>query len=424
MKLRTAFLFVMFCIPKLLVSQHSVTTLESENQVEYETTGTCLSSYNKELYQIFRLNGLEEDALYTLTVTNPSQLANLDDIEFSSESSDWEIHDNSSQYSQQWYWRGSDNGTDYITIDIYIDDYDDVALELSQTFSFSLGALIQGGNYIDTDFSSVEVYTPSYISGAFLDCSNPVSFDLEDLSDYGTSTWVIKQSGSTKASGSGTTASASNISTGSGEVTFTVSFSCGLDPLTFTKDFWFGKFENTVVTGTGGVCPSSLYMYTAQVPGGHESSYSYTWTYPSNWTKYSQYNNYVNLYTPSSPNYGTVRVAVTNSCGTSGYNGITVYPGYCGGYYMMSPNPGTTYIDLNVDSQKTSASKELAENDISISIVDKMGTVVYSDKVTSLPYRIDLSNYRKGEYIATILQTSKILSIKDPRIESIKFVVN
>lgn len=71
----------MFCIPKLLVSQHSVTTLESENQVEYETTGTCLSSYNKELYQIFRLNGLVEDALYTLTVTNPSQLDNLDDIE-------------------------------------------------------------------------------------------------------------------------------------------------------------------------------------------------------------------------------------------------------------------------------------------------------------------------------------------------------
>ena len=413
----------MFCFPKFLVSQHSVTTLKSENQIEYETTGTCLSGYHKELYQVFRLNDLVENGLYTLSVTNPSQLDNLDDIEFSASSSNWEIYDNSSQYSQQWYWRGSNNGTDYITIDVYIDDYDDVALDLSQNFSFSLGRIIQGGNYIVTGFSSVEVFTPSYISGAFLDCSNPVSFDLEELSDYGTASWVIKQFGSTKASGSGTTASASNITTGSGEVTFTVSFSCGLDPLTFTKDFWFGKFENTVVTGTGGVCPSSLYMYTAQVPGGHQSSYSYTWTYPSNWTKYSQYNNFVNLYTPSSPNYGTVRVSVTNSCGTSGYNGITVYPGYCGGYYMIMPNPGTTYIDLNVDPQKTTALNELTDNEISISIVDKMGTMVYANKVTSLPHRVDLSKFRKGEYIATILTSSKAVTTKDQRIESIKFIV-
>ncbi len=423
MKLRTAFLFVIFCFTKFLAGQHSVTTIKSENLIEYETTGNCNDGYHRELYHIFRLDGLDEDELYTLSVSHPSLLDNLDNISLSSDSYDWEIYDNTNVYSQEWIWRGEDNGTDYISIDVSISDHDDVEIDLSQTFSFSLGHLDQNGNNIITRTSEVKVYTPTYIGGDFLDCSNPITFDLEDLSSYGTSSWVIKQFGSTKASGSGTAASASNITTGSGEVIYTVSFSCGLDPLTFTKEFWFGKFENTVVTGTGGVCPSSLYMYTAQVPGGHQSSYSYTWTYPSNWSKYSQYNNFVHLYTPSSPNYGTVRVSITNSCGTSGYSGITVYPGYCGGYYMMMPNPSSTYIDLDVDSQKTTASEVITGNDITISIVDKMGTPIFSQNVTSLPYRIDTGKFKKGEYIATILTRSKAGYVKDQRVESIMFIV-
>lgn len=406
----------------LNAQQDFMSATRAVTEIEYETVLGCNHSYLQQATQAFEIDDLIYNRVYTFEITDPDDLDNLDDIQFEGYSQDWYIVVNNGQY-QQWRWEGDNGESDFINVDVYIDDYSNVELGLTQEFVISAAYQVGTNVYIDTATSSIEIITSSEIAGSFLDCSNPVQFDLEDKSQHGTATWVIKQSGSTKASGSGVTASASNINTGSGEVTFTVSFGCGLDPLTFTKDFWFGKFENTIVTGTGGVCPSSLYMYTANVPGGHESSYSYTWTYPNNWTKYSQYNNFVHLYTPSNPNYGTVRVAVTNSCGTSGYNGITVYPGYCGSYYLMSPNPGTTYIDLNVDTQKTSALRELTDNNISITIVDKMGTKVFANQVTSLPFRLDISKFQKGEYIATILTTSKITTNQYQRIESIKFIV-
>ena len=49
--------------------------------------------------------------------------------------------------------------------------------------------------------------------------------------------------------------------------------------------------------------------------------------------------------------YGTVRVKIDNGCGFSNYSGITVYPGYCGGYYMsFSPNPTTGETTLTIES--------------------------------------------------------------------------
>ncbi|TAL75072.1 MAG: hypothetical protein EPN88_03430 [Bacteroidetes bacterium] len=106
------------------------------------------------------------------------------------------------------------------------------------------------------------------------------------------------------------------------------------------KYFWIGIFANNVVTGQAAVCPNSIYTYTAQVPGGHYPSYSYSWTYPANWMYPYQYQNTIRLQTPMYPYYGTVRVSITNACGTSAYSGITVYPGYgCGGYYTIYPNP-------------------------------------------------------------------------------------
>ena len=61
-------------------------------------------------------------------------------------------------------------------------------------------------------------------------------------------------------------------------------------------------------------------------------------------------------------------------------------------------------------------------NDISLSIVDKMDNAIYSDNVTSLPFRIDTNKFRKGEYIARILTTSKVESEKVQRIDQLSLL--
>ncbi len=96
----------------------------------------------------------------------------------------------------------------------------------------------------------------------------------------------------------------------------------------------------------------------------------------------------------------------------------------CNGYYMMMPNPSQSYIDLDVDQSKISALAAVTNNDILLTIYDKMGTVVHTDNVTSLPLRIDTNKLKNGEYIATIHTQEKVGTEKKQWIESIIFIVS
>ena len=175
-------------------------------------------------------------------------------------------------------------------------------------------------------------------------------------------------------------------------------------------EFWVGKFNNTVVTGQAAVCPNTTYIYTAQVPFGNPSSYSYNWTYPSNWTKLSQEDNTVQLRTPSNPYYGTVRVSIENDCGWSNYSGITVYPGYCGGgYYLISPNPADDYLEINIDEKSniTETSEDIeslgSKSLTVIKIYDYIGRLMYSTQFREYPYKINTSNLPEGFYVIQII---------------------
>ena len=192
------------------------------------------------------------------------------------------------------------------------------------------------------------------------------------------------------------------------------------------KDLWVGKFQATAVTGTAAVCPDELYTYTAQVPGGHSSSYNYDWTYPGNWIWQAEMENWIRLKTAMyNPQYGTVRVRITNTCGTSGYSGMTVYPGYnCGGYYMAFPNPGSNYVDIDINPKMSTSMEDIYNNDISLSVYNKMGIVVLNSNVESLPYRIDTSGLPNGEYVVKIITRKKDGTEKDQRFESLKITVN
>jgi len=201
--------------------------------------------------------------------------------------------------------------------------------------------------------------------------------------------------------------------------------SCGHTIDLPTMDFYVGKFQSIVVDGTAAVCHNSLYVYEAEVPLGHKAGYSYSWTYPSGWYYYSQWNNYIHLQTPILPEnmtYGTVRVAITNECGTGNYSGITVYPSYsCGGYYMAAPNPSGYYTEIDISSDDAKSLETSYDSDIILTVVDKMGMPVMKVNVEGLPYNLDTSKLPNGEYIIQIISQPKG---REAMIDSIKLIVS
>ncbi|MCK4345730.1 MAG: hypothetical protein KAX05_10635 [Bacteroidales bacterium] len=193
-------------------------------------------------------------------------------------------------------------------------------------------------------------------SGDFLLCTTNKEYTLNDDPD-GTITWSVTPSNrTTPSSDSGNPAvikASSGTVFGYCYITYNLT-TCGNASYQIISDsFWVGKFHTTVVTGQAAVCPDELYTYTAQVPGGHSSSYNYDWTYPGNWIWQAEMENWIRLKTPKyDPDYGTVRVSIENECGWSNYSGITVYPGYCGGYFSVFPNPADDYVEISIEESK------------------------------------------------------------------------
>ena len=178
-----------------------------------------------------------------------------------------------------------------------------------------------------------------------------------------------------------------------------------------SKYFWVGIFQNLVVTGQAAVCPGNMYNYEAEVPGGHSSSYLYSWTKPSNWSIMSQYNNVISLYVPQyNPEYGTVRVSINNGCGTSAYSGITVYPGYnCGYYYVYYPNPTTD--EINVEAIDATTEKTL-ESDIigfSVRLFDSGQNLVTEGQTDKNKITVDVHQIPKGTYFLHIIERDQII---------------
>lgn len=198
---------------------------------------------------------------------------------------------------------------------------------------------------------------------------------------------------------------------GPGWIEATIPTECG-NIVIPRKDVWVGKFENTWVSGQSVVCPGNLYTYTAQVPGGHSPSYTYYWTYPSNWIFYSQYDNVLRLQTPMyNPQYGAVRVSIYNPCGTSEYSGITVYPrSGCGGYFTIYPNPASDNVTVEIESNAPISitddpSMIFPENyqaNYTISIFNRQGILLYTKTNTSKKTNISLNNLNDGLYIIEI----------------------
>ena len=128
-------------------------------------------------------------------------------------------------------------------------------------------------------------------------------------------------------------------------------------PKEITRQIWVGTYGSSLtIAGTSAVCPGNIYTYTATPPGGQQAyGQSYSWTKPSNWSIQSQAVNYITLQLPQyNPDYGPVQVSVNNGCGTT-VNGITAFPGYGCGSYLMNIFPNPVQEEITVEMTATDA---------------------------------------------------------------------
>ena len=183
---------------------------------------------------------------------------------------------------------------------------------------------------------------------------------------------------------------------------------CAAEPLLIHRDIQAGPYNTSQinVTGQSGVCPGNAYNYYANVSGFGGPS-TYTWTYPSNWSVFSQSGNYIRLYVPQyNPDYGTVMVSVNDGCGPSGYTGLTVYPYYnCGGYNIVYyPNPAEGQLTVEAVDQSDG---KLLDNgttvDFEMFILNDKNKIVKYGTSKNNRMVLDISDLKPGSYILIII---------------------
>ena len=91
MKRKLTFVLVMCSYTLTLLSQEFISATRSVTEIEYETTGTCIHPYLKEVYQVFEIDNLIHNQIYTLEISDPDDLDYIDDIQFEFNSQDWDI---------------------------------------------------------------------------------------------------------------------------------------------------------------------------------------------------------------------------------------------------------------------------------------------------------------------------------------------
>lgn len=274
------------------------------------------------------------------------------------------------------------------------------------------------------------------IAGTGPVCTSNRDFTLQDVPVGATVNWSISPTNLVNASsGTGTTATfraASSASNGWITLTFNIIGGAGCGIAVITRNIWIGTFTTSQVTvsGTTGVCPGNLYNYTANVPGGHANNYTYNWTFPPGWTVNFQSANTISLYVPLyNTQYGTVRVSVNNTCGTTPYTGVTVFPAYsCGSYltageFSIYPNPADEHITVEQIMEGSSVQADTTEatfteirlntpaslEGFSVEMYDQIQKVVAQGTSKGTKIQLDTSSLPSGTYFLHIRHKEAVL---------------
>ena len=153
--------------------------------------------------------------------------------------------------------------------------------------------------------------------------------------------------------------------------------------------------------------------------------HSYSWQYPSGWTVQTQAGNQITLYVPAfNPQYGTVRVSVTNACGSSSFTGVTVFPGYsCTGFqaagdFVIYPNPAEDLLSVELTENDSISSEqtlnelqflEASENSFKVLIYNKHQKLLKEESVQGTKLALDVSALPPDVYILHILHKGKTI---------------
>jgi hypothetical protein len=224
----------------------------------------------------------------------------------------------------------------------------------------------------------------------------------------GTSTYTVKGSGN-----------------GDSKVDFHINTPSGFN-WSSDKEFYAGKPIITNKKVDGGtyysgmqICPGDHYLNVT--PDG-DGAGTASWTVPYGIT-YFVGTNTLDFTFPSSSSSVSITANSANSCGTGPNSSfyLTKKTWGCGGYYMAAPNPAINYTEIDIASDDTKAQEISYDSDITLTVVNKMGTPVMTVNVESLPYILDTSKLPNGDYIIQIISQPKD---QEPLIDSIKLIVS
>jgi hypothetical protein len=293
-------------------------------------------------------------------------------------------------------WHGPNEGQDTIVIEI--ESYYGT-LEIGAEQEFELKAIkCVGPGIFAHAYTTLEIVTSMEISGTYLDCSNPASYDLENPATGSNPSWVIKQGAITRASGSGTTASANNLTDGEVKVTFTTNFTCSLDDLTFKDYFWFGKPVPSILGSDEVECYFPEWYFT---DGASHQWGDFEWS-----TDYMMHiigttTGHKAKIEGLDEGYGQIFLEVTNTCGSKETRKVVWID--CD-FFRMAPNPSDDYVEISLDETKVDFS---SIKEYEVKIYNAQQILISNIKTKSSSIRIDTSHLKNGTYYVHLIYNGK-----------------
>ncbi len=242
----------------------------------------------------------------------------------------------------------------------------------------------------------------SFISGPPLVCSSGLNFTLNYLPPSCTFTWTYSTNNLQFVSNGSNYITLKAIGNGTGWVAATINSGCG----TLTVP------QFTVPVGTQ--TPSSIEIQMDAPPYRFTAS-----TFAPTATSYNWYKNQVlqgshddvAIFTRTSPYCGhsyLVQAEAINACGTSARRNKTVIEPACGKSLVISPNPASDFVEIEIISDANVEINSFAE--FNISITDIYGLKVYNDLIKSSgKFNISVSNLNEGSYILTLINGKDVL---------------
>lgn len=79
---------------------------------------------------------------------------------------------------------------------------------------------------------------------------------------------------------------------------------------------------------------------------------------------------------------------------------------------MAAPNPGSDFVEIKETSVTSNLKSEASDRNISVTVLNTLGSVVHSANIHSLPYRIETSVLPIGKYIVKIIDGEIVENIQ------------